>query len=48
MNENMKLPDGKTCKDCFYFKKTYVWLIQCKPDRTTCDWSPSRFTEIKK
>jgi len=45
MNNDMKLPDGKTCGDCAHFKRTCEWLISCNPAATNCDWSPSRFVE---
>ncbi len=45
--KDMLLPEGKTCKDCFHFERC-EWLIQCKPNRISCDWSPSRFVEVKK
>lgn len=40
--DDMKLPEGKTCADCHWFKRC-DWLISCKPTNTECDWSPSRF-----
>lgn len=40
----LKLPDGKTCSDCAHFKRC-EWLIQCKPESTSCDWLPIRFLE---
>jgi len=40
MNNDMKLPDGKTCGDCAHFKRTCEWLISCNPAATNCDWSP--------
>ena len=41
----MDLPTGKTCGDCFHFKRTCEWLISCNPGNVTCDWYPSRFTQ---
>jgi len=41
----LALPEGKTCGDCFNFKRTCEWLISCKPDRTSCDWYPIRFVQ---
>jgi hypothetical protein len=38
------LPDGKTCGECFHFKRTCEWLISCKPTSTSCDWYPVRFS----
>ena len=42
----MELPAGRTCGDCAHFKRTCEWLIDCKADRTTCDWWPVRFVAI--
>lgn len=42
MNDQAKLPPGKTCHDCVHFKPKCSWLIQAKPSNTVCDWSPSR------
>ena len=44
----MELPKDKTCSDCQHFKATCEWLISCDPNRTTCDWNPSRFLPITK
>lgn len=41
---DMKLPDGRTCSDCAHFPRC-VGLFGCKPESTSCDWSPSRFVE---
>lgn len=44
--DEMSLPDGKTCQSC-------VWLDGCRklfnvnPRNEVCDWSPSRFEEMK-
>lgn len=38
----MNLPPGKTCSDCAHFKRC-SWLISAEPERTYCDWHPSRF-----
>ena len=45
--KDMLLPKGKTCKDCLHFQRTCEWLISCDPNKTSCDWSPSRFLDIK-
>lgn len=42
MSEDMKLPDGKTCEDCWSFRRCKM-LFSCPPTNTECDWSPSRF-----
>jgi predicted nuclease with TOPRIM domain len=39
---DMKLPDGWTCKQCIFFKRCQM-LISVQGHETTCDWSPSRF-----
>lgn len=41
-DNSMRLPPGKTCRDCAHFNKC-AWLINCKPTNKTCDWAPSRF-----
>lgn len=41
-NDDMRLLDGKTCRDCGSFK-TCSGLFNCKPGNKSCDWSPSRF-----
>lgn len=45
--ELMKLPIGETCNNCIWFECKCKWLIQCNPSNTSCDWSPSRFIELK-
>jgi len=42
MEDDMKLPEGKTCGDCAHLDwcKTF---ISVNPANTHCDWSPSRF-----
>lgn len=42
MEDDMKLPEGKTCGDCTHFGRC-KWLFNCKPANKTCDWAPSRF-----
>ena len=42
----MLLPRGKTCKDCVRFQRG-EWLISLKGNETNCDWSPSKFIDIK-
>jgi len=44
-DDDMKLPEGKTCADCAHFKRCR-WLIACKPTNTSCDWAPSRYKPI--
>ncbi len=41
-DEDMKLPEGKTCADCGAFKRCAL-LFGGEPDNTECDFSPSRF-----
>lgn len=42
--EEMNLPEGKTCDDCFHFEKCvgigYTWSR-----RKECDFYPSRFRQ---
>lgn len=38
-----RLPPGKTCADCRYFKRCEA-LFECNPTNTACDWDPSRFS----
>jgi len=42
--ENMKLPEGKTCSDCIQFNYCKEFL-SLSGDETNCDWSPSYFSE---
>lgn len=45
---DMHLPSNKTCSDCGHWKPTCEWLISSRTgEEVTCDWSPSRFVEIK-
>ena len=46
-NDDMKLPDGKSCRDCTAFRRCRA-LFGCKPHYTTCDFAPSRFHERDK
>lgn len=41
-DQNMRLPEGKTCADCKFINHCIV-LINCDPKNTSCDWAPSRF-----
>lgn len=45
--KTMQLPPGKTCADCWHFKRTCEWLISCEPTRRECDWAPSRFAAAR-
>jgi hypothetical protein len=48
-DDDMKLPEGKSCTDCAHFSRC-VRLIGKKwinDQATGCDWSPSRFREKK-
>lgn len=45
MTENdMKLPEGKTCADCANYEDC-KFLFQCRAENTVCDWSPSYFRQ---
>jgi hypothetical protein len=41
------LPEGKTCGDCFHFKRCNGIYGHIAEDEA-CDWIPSRFQEPKK
>lgn len=41
-DDDMRLPPGATCGGCANFQRC-EWLIDCDPDSTKCDWSPSRY-----
>lgn len=42
--DDMDLPEGKTCGDCFYSKRC-TYIFGHIPEDESCDWSPSRFRE---
>jgi hypothetical protein len=46
-HSEMQLPDGMTCADCVYIKRCvaigYSW-----PERTQCDFHPSKFIAINR
>lgn len=41
----MKLPEGKTCRDCVHHRRCSM-LIGNISENTSCDWHPSRFVEM--
>ena len=43
--EEMRLPEGKTCADCGFFKRTCEWLINYTGEEGICDFHPCRFRE---
>lgn len=43
MKDEMALPEGFTCADCFAFKRHCEPMGVSKADRKTCDWFPIRF-----
>jgi len=43
--EDMYLPKGKRCYNCYYFTRC-VHLIGIGGQERHCDWSPSRFKEV--
>ncbi len=45
-NEQMNLPDGKTCGDCVHYHRCCAIYGRIPADGV-CDWSPSRFREAK-
>lgn len=42
INDEANLPRGKTCADCYHFKRCEM-LFGCGAKNTRCDWNPSRF-----
>jgi len=42
--DDMDLPDGKTCADCFHCRRCVLMFGHIPADEV-CDWSPSRFRE---
>jgi hypothetical protein len=45
-DDDMKLPPGKTCADCFHLKRC-VAIFGGDPVNERCGWSPSKFIERK-
>lgn len=43
-DQDMKLPEGKTCGDCAHYKRCKA-LFDCPAENTQCDWAPSRFRQ---
>ena len=43
---DMRLPAGKTCDDCWQFKRCTAFGV-ASPGQRHCDWSPSEFLEAK-
>lgn len=43
-DQDMKLPEGKTCADCAHYKRCEA-LFDCPTTNTECDWAPSRFRQ---
>jgi hypothetical protein len=39
---DMNLPEGKTCIDCYHFRRCNAIYGHIAEDEV-CDWSPSRF-----
>jgi hypothetical protein len=46
ISEEKKLPEGKTCGDCFWFSRCF-WLVGADRRSKQCDWAPSKFKENK-
>ena len=44
MEEDMELPEGKTCRDCVRFLYCVAFL-DLSGEETSCDWSPSYFVD---
>lgn len=47
MNEDMKLPEGKTCADCVHVKRC-TSMFGVNTTDTECDFGPSRFVEANR
>lgn len=46
MSDDMKLPDGKTCNDCAFYRWCCALIgTEDITGNAHCDWSPSRFRE---
>ncbi len=45
-NEQMNLPEGMTCGDCVHCNRCTMMFGHIPADEV-CDWSPSRFREVK-
>ncbi len=43
-NDEMDLPDGKTCNDCLHFHRCELIYGHIGKDEV-CDWYPLRFVE---
>lgn len=41
-DEDMRLPEGKTCANCFHFSRC-KWLVGAKDNWNVCDFGPSKF-----
>jgi len=41
-DQDMHLPDGKTCGDCVHFRRCNLMFGHIATDEV-CDWAPSRF-----
>ena len=41
---DMDLPEGRQCADCMHIKRC-MWMFDCKPESTKCDFAPSRFRD---
>lgn len=44
-DDDMKLPAGKTCADCYHCLRCTA-LFGAKKENTSCDFSPSKFVEV--
>lgn len=45
-HKEMWLPDGKTCGDCCHIGRCRELFDHIESDEV-CDWSPSRFKQIR-
>lgn len=45
LDDDMVLPDGKTCGDCVHWKRCSNLIDDLDLTNTECDFAPSRFRE---
>jgi hypothetical protein len=42
-DQDMRLPDGKTCGDCVHIYRCTIFGFTSSPANTSCDFWPNRF-----
>lgn len=47
MNDDMDLPEGKSCADCAHFERcaAFIGSKWINDQQHRCDWAPSRFRQ---